>query len=175
MMTCRSDAAEVVRDTLSMEQIVRFYGYEPTRAGFICCPFHNEKTPSLKLYGKRFYCFGCHRGGSGIDFVMELFGLDFRNALMRLDADFCLGLTGAKPDRAAIQERKRRQIRTRAQKDAACREYDRMIREFRTCNEIIRTQQPKDIGEMSDEFVYAMKRLPELEYWFDAHDAPRRP
>ena len=63
-----------------MEEVVRMFGYEP-RMGFICCPFHGEKTPSLKIYSNSWYCFGCNKGSSTIDFVMEHNNIDFKNAV----------------------------------------------------------------------------------------------
>ena len=45
-----------------------------------CCPFHGEKTPSFSVSADKqlFYCFGCHKGGSVIQFVMEMEKLPFR-------------------------------------------------------------------------------------------------
>ncbi len=50
------------------------------------CPFHNEKTPSFMVSADRqsFHCFGCGKGGSVIDFVMEYERVDFREALETL-------------------------------------------------------------------------------------------
>ncbi len=47
------------------------------------CPFHNEKTSSFHIYpaDNRFYCFGCQKGGNVINFVRELEGLSFREAI----------------------------------------------------------------------------------------------
>jgi hypothetical protein len=56
-------------------------GREPNREGKILCPFHDEATPSLQLYGDGgFYCFGsgCRRGGSIFDFAGHLWGIDPR-------------------------------------------------------------------------------------------------
>ncbi len=57
---------------------------EPNRAGFICCPFHTEKTPSCKLYGTKFKCFGCGEHGDVIDFYMKVYGVGFTTALAKL-------------------------------------------------------------------------------------------
>jgi DNA primase len=50
------------------------------------CPFHNEKTPSFSVNPERksYYCFGCHAGGGMINFVMEIEGLSFPDALLHL-------------------------------------------------------------------------------------------
>ncbi len=47
------------------------------------CPFHQEKTPSFTVNAARgfFHCFGCGKGGSVVDFVMERQGMEFREAL----------------------------------------------------------------------------------------------
>ena len=50
------------------------------------CPFHNEKTPSFNVNPSRqmFRCFGCGKGGSVLDFVMEIDGLTFWEACVAL-------------------------------------------------------------------------------------------
>lgn len=51
-----------------------------------CCPFHQEKTPSFSVNpSKGFYkCFGCGKGGSAFNFVMEIEGLNFPEAIKRV-------------------------------------------------------------------------------------------
>ncbi|MEP6569016.1 MAG: DNA primase [Acidobacteriota bacterium] len=48
-----------------------------------CCPFHKEKTPSFSVSPAKeiFYCFGCHRGGSVFNFVMEIERVSFPEAI----------------------------------------------------------------------------------------------
>jgi DNA primase len=48
-----------------------------------CCPFHKEKTPSFSVSPTKeiFYCFGCHKGGSVFNFVMEIEGVGFGEAV----------------------------------------------------------------------------------------------
>lgn len=50
------------------------------------CPFHNEKTPSFAVNPDRksYYCFGCHEGGSILDFVMNMEKLSFPETLAAL-------------------------------------------------------------------------------------------
>ena len=59
---------------MTIQNIIDRYGYKPKK-GFISCPFHNEKTPSLRIYTdtNTFYCFGCGMGGDVISFVAHLF------------------------------------------------------------------------------------------------------
>jgi DNA primase len=48
-----------------------------------CCPFHKEKTPSFSVSPAKeiFYCFGCHKGGSVFNFVMEMERVAFPDAI----------------------------------------------------------------------------------------------
>ena len=92
-------AAQVIRDQVTMEQILGLYGYT-TKKGFMCCPFHGEKEPSLKVYKDTGggHCFGCERGGSVIDFVMEHEGCAFPVAVRAIDQALKLGLTDVHED-----------------------------------------------------------------------------
>ena len=86
-------AAQAIRDTVSMDQVLGLYGYQ-AKHGFMCCPFHGEKKPSLKIYPETggWHCFGCGRGGSVIDFVIEQECCDFRTAVTGIDGALKLGL-----------------------------------------------------------------------------------
>ena len=87
-------AAQTIRDTVTMDQILALYGYKANRQGFMCCPFHGERAGSLKIYeGSRgWHCFGCGRGESVIDFVMEHENCDFRTAVIAIDKAIGLNL-----------------------------------------------------------------------------------
>ena len=86
-------AAQVIRDTVTMDQILDLYGYK-TRRGFMVCPFHGDKDASLKVYRGTggWHCYGCGKGGSVVDFVMEQENCDFRTAVAAIDKALRLGL-----------------------------------------------------------------------------------
>lgn len=56
-----------------------------------CCPFHEEKTPSMFLDSnlERYRCFGCNKGGDVISFVEEAEKMDFNEAVKYLLDDYC--------------------------------------------------------------------------------------
>lgn len=81
-----------IKSRADMRSVALQYGFTPNRSGFICCPFHSEKTPSLKLYDKSFYCYGCGIGGDAVRFVMKLYDLSAIEAAKKLNTDFALGI-----------------------------------------------------------------------------------
>ncbi|MCR5349634.1 MAG: DNA primase [Acholeplasmatales bacterium] len=50
------------------------------------CPFHNEKTPSFYVSPEKkiFNCFGCHKHGNALDFIEQIEGIEFKDALVKL-------------------------------------------------------------------------------------------
>ncbi len=86
------DFANYIKTALSMQDIADQYGLKQNKAGFIVCPFHYEKTASLRLYETDYHCFGCGAHGDIIGFVMQLFKIGFSQAINKLDYDFSLGL-----------------------------------------------------------------------------------
>lgn len=56
------------------------------RSFWASCPFHEDKTPSLKVDPERqtFFCFSCQDGGDAIAFIQKLHGLSFKDALKHL-------------------------------------------------------------------------------------------
>ncbi|MBQ3304217.1 MAG: DNA primase [Clostridia bacterium] len=86
-----SDAwLEELRSRVSLEEVVSEYVplKQKGRRFWGCCPFHNEKTPSFSVDSEAqlYYCFGCHKGGTVINFIMDLERMDFMDAV-RLLAD----------------------------------------------------------------------------------------
>ena len=60
--------------SLSIITVLNHYGLKPDKHDMLDCPFHEDKSPSLKIYKKTntFNCFGCSATADGIQFI-ELF------------------------------------------------------------------------------------------------------
>ena len=50
---------EIIKAAISVKQAAKHYGLNVNRNGMACCPFHNDRHPSLKLNEDYFFCFGC--------------------------------------------------------------------------------------------------------------------
>ena len=79
---------ETVKSAVTVKQAAEYYGYKVNRSDMICCPFHDDRHPSMKLNKDYFYCFGCGATGDVIDFVARLFGLSSYEAAKKLAYDF---------------------------------------------------------------------------------------
>lgn len=78
---------EAVKQSVTTRQVAEHYGIKIRRNGMACCPFHNDKTPSMKV-DTRYYCFGCKATGDVIDFVASLYGLAKYESAVKLANDF---------------------------------------------------------------------------------------
>lgn len=78
---------EAVKQSVTTRQAAEHYGIRVGRNGMARCPFHNDRTPSMKV-DSRYYCFGCGATGDVIDFVASLHNLGKRDAAIRLLEDF---------------------------------------------------------------------------------------
>jgi DNA primase len=165
-MSFHSDKAQKIRESLSMKQVAGYYGFIPDRSGFISCPFHAEKTASCKVYeGSRgFSCFGCGKHGSVLDFVMNLFEINFSQALLRLNNDFGLNLTSERPDNKSIKEYKKKQREKQKHEFFMKLVQEWWVLEFKKNYRIFRDQKPKEkFGELTDDFIKALCELPYIE------------
>lgn len=89
---------ETVKSAVTVKQAAEYYGCKVNRGDMICCPFHDDRHPSMKLNRDYFYCFGCGATGDVIDFVARLFGLSSYEAAKKLAYDF--GIDPDKPPAA---------------------------------------------------------------------------
>ena len=65
---------EQVKGYVTAGQAAEQYGIKINRNKMACCPFHNDRHPSMKV-DKTYHCFACNAGGDAIDFTARMFGL----------------------------------------------------------------------------------------------------
>ena len=81
-----------VKGAVSVPEAARRYGMQVHRSNMACCPFHNDRTPSLKLNESYYYCFGCQASGDVVNLTAALLGVRNYDAAKALVTDF--GITG---------------------------------------------------------------------------------
>ena len=81
-----------VKTAVTVKAAASFYGLNANRNNMVRCPFHPDKTPSMKLDSDHFYCFGCHEHGDVIDLTAKLFDLNPLDAARKLADDFNIRL-----------------------------------------------------------------------------------
>ena len=103
----KSNVFEAVKQAVPTRQAAESYGVQVGRNGMACCPFHDDKHPSMKV-DRRFHCFGCQADGDVIDFTARLFGLNKKEAALKLAEDFSVSFDakGHDPPRRRPVKRK---------------------------------------------------------------------
>ena len=79
-----SSVFEAVKRMVSVPVAAEDCGLEVNSAGMVRCPFHEDHTPSMKLYMDHFYCFGCGKHGDVIDLIAGLAGITPYEAALNL-------------------------------------------------------------------------------------------
>lgn len=82
------ETVQKILDTARVEEVIGDFVTLRRRGAdlWACCPFHGEKTPSFHVIPAKgqYYCFGCHKGGSAVGFVMDYEHLSYVEALRYL-------------------------------------------------------------------------------------------
>ena len=76
-----------IKENVTTRQAAEAYGLKVNRNGMVCCPFHNDIHPSMKV-DKGFCCFACGAKGDVIHFVEKFFGVSPYEAAKKLADDF---------------------------------------------------------------------------------------
>ena len=103
-----------LRERADIVQVVSRYVQLTPKGGryWGLCPFHGEKTASFSVNPQRqmYYCFGCHAGGSAVNFVMEMEHLEFKDAVKLLAEQVHMELpemVGGREDAVSRSEKER--------------------------------------------------------------------
>lgn len=151
-----------------MKTVSEGYGLHINRGGMALCPFHDEHTPSAKIYLDNFHCFGCGEHHDVVSFTQKMFSLDKPiDAVKKLNADFGLHIdVGKAPTSAEVSEYRKRVTERR--------DYNAWEKwAWKTLNDYLwlmrkwKDLAPKSPDEEFDKrFVYALHHLDYAEYLY---------
>lgn len=105
---------EAVKSMVTPRMAAEHYGMTISRNGMVCCPFHDDRHPSMKLYEDHYHCFGCQANGDVIAFTSKLFCITPLEAAQKLAVDF-----GIREDRPSVLA-KLKMYTTQAENEKLC-------------------------------------------------------
>ena len=155
---------EAVKQSVSTREAAAFYGIEVKRNGMACCPFHDDKNPSMKV-DQRFHCFGCGADGDVIDFTAKLFDLSPKEAAEKLAQDFGLIYDSQAPPRRRYVRQKTEAQKFREDRQRCYRvlsDYYYLLKKWEADNS---PRTPEE--EPHPRFVEAIQKKAYVEYLLD--------
>ena len=121
---------DTVKAAVTPRMAAERYGLPIQQGSMTRCPFHADRTPSMKLNEVYFYCFGCGASGDVIDLAARLFGLSGYEAAKKLAADF--GITEQKPSILAKLQRGKSQAEAERRCFRVLGDYLRILQDWKT-------------------------------------------
>ena len=147
------------------------------RNGLACCPFHDDRHPSMKI-DKNYHCFACGVGGDVIDYVSRRYGLSQYDAALKLIEDFSLPVDIRGNTELGVQEKERirrekaereRVIHIRKRFEKWCNQtvdiLKNCILEIDSVNRFLIGKPPDII--FSEDYAQMLHAEPLMNYWLD--------
>ena len=156
---------ETVKQSITIREAAERYGIEVKRGGMVCCPFHDDKNPSMKLNKEYFYCFGCGATGDVIDLASRLYNLSPKEAAEKLAQDFGLIYDSQAPPRRNYVRQKTETQQFREDRQRCYRilsDYYYLLKKWEADNS---PQTPEE--EPHPRFVEAIHKKTYVEYLLD--------
>ena len=156
---------ETVKQSVTVREAAERYGIEVKRGGMACCPFHDDKNPSMKLNEEYFYCFGCGATGDVIDLTARLYNLSPKEAAEKLAQDFGLIYDSQAPPRRNYVRQKTEAQKFREDRQRCYRvlsDYYYLLRKWEADRS---PRTPEE--EPHPRFVEAIQKKPYVEYLLD--------
>ena len=164
-----------VKEHLTARQAAEYYGLKVKRNGTACCPFHDDRHPSMKI-DKNYHCFACGVGGDAVDYVSRMFRLSQYDAALKLIEDFSLPVLAR--DNLDEQEKlrfrkekaeKERIVHIKERFEKWCSQTIDMLRncilEIDDVNHFL-IEKPPDII-FSEDYAQMLHAEPLVDYWLD--------
>lgn len=156
---------ETTKADVTLRQAAEHYGLRIPPSGMICCPFHEDRHPSLKLNGDYFFCFGCGAAGDVIDFTARLLGLSCYEAAQKLASDFGISAEPGQVTTGASKSKPPQWHQSRLDELRFLRvltDYLHLLKEWK-CK--YAPQTPEDI--LDDRFVASCQQYDRIAYLLD--------
>ena len=163
---------ETVKQSITIREAAERYGIEVGRNSMTCCPFHDDKNPSMKLNKDYFYCFGCGATGDVIGLTARLYNLSPKEAAEKLAQDFGLIYDSQAPPRRNYVRQKTEAQKFKESRDHAFRilaDYFHLLRKWET------NYTPKTpVESMHPRFLEAVQQKDYIGYLLDSflEDSP---
>ena len=163
---------ETVKQSITIREAAERYGIEVGRNSMACCPFHDDKNPSMKLNKDYFYCFGCGATGDVIGLTARLYNLSPKEAAEKLAQDFGLIYDSQAPPRRNYVRQKTEAQKFKESREHAFRilaDYFHLLRKWET------NYTPKTpVESMHPRFLEAVQQKDYIGYLLDSflEDSP---
>lgn len=157
------DIFEKVKKNVTINSLISHFNLKVNKQNFMICPFHNENTPSLRVYENSFYCFGCNKAGTVIDFVKYYLDMDVLQATKYLAKVFNI----CTDEKLSIRERYAQDLTKRKISDKVFEQWvkntwDTILTYYRILHH---NSFNYDLG--NDLYVEAIHNLTKLDYYID--------
>ena len=160
-----SSVFEAVKRMVSVTVAAEDCSLEVNSAGMVRCPFHEDHTPSMKLYMDHFYCFGCGKHGDVIDLIAGLAGITPYEAALNLAEAYHVDVENL-PDQRPVDLAAKAELKRFQEDQLRCQrilcEYLRLLAGWKQ-----RYAPPEPYAEPDDRFVEACQMIDTIDYLTD--------
>lgn len=163
---------QTVKENVTARQAAEQYGLKINRNWMICCPFHDDRHPSMKV-DKGFCCFACGAKGDVITFVADFFYLAPLEAAKKLAEDFQIPIFTDNAKKRNTSKKKEKPKRTLYQTEKKFEEWEqesiRILTDYLHLLEEWKIRYaPKTPGEeWKAEFIEACQQIEKINYNLD--------
>ena len=152
---------EEIKESMTMRDILDRYGVKVGRNGMCCCPIHQERHPSMKVYPDGYKCFACNSSGDIFKFIQEMEGCDFKTAFKILGGTY--KHESSKMARIAHKSSFDRKKQERQRAEQAEKDFKRILLGcIDICNYWLSHREP-----LSDDWCYATNTIQWLWHVFE--------
>lgn len=163
---------QTVKENVTARQAAEQYGLKISRNGMVCCPFHDDRHPSMKV-DKGFCCFACGVKGDVITFVADFFHLAPLEAAKKLAEDFQIPIFTDNEKKRNTSKKKEKTKRTLYQTEKKFEQWEqesiRILSDYLYLLEEwkIRYAPKTPEEEWKTEFIEACHQNEKINYYLD--------